>query len=119
MRKTGDIDAAFEGMTLREFVEMYIPSRTTLAPNSTFTYRHHLASMTDLLVKPMVNITYADVSQMINGMRNATSSIKGRVTLLKTLFREAVRYHVVTASPISDSCTSLAKTKPVSRNSAR
>lgn len=106
-------------MTLREFGEMYIPSRTTLAPNSTFTYRHHLASMTDLLVKPMVDITYADVSRMINGMRNATSSIKGCVTPLKTLFREAVRYHVVTASPIADSCTSLAKTKPVSRNSAR
>lgn len=70
VRKTGDINTVFEGMTL--------------APNSTFTYRHHLASMTNLLVKPMVDITYAGVSRMINGMRNATSSIKGRVTLLKT-----------------------------------
>ena len=103
MRKKGDIDAVFEGMTLREFGEMYISGRTTLAPNSIFTYRNRLASMTDLLDKPMVDITYADVSRMINGMRNAaTSSIKGRVSLLKTLFREAVRYHVVTASPISD-----------------
>lgn len=103
VRKKGDIDAVFEGMTLREFGEMYISSRTTLAPNSIFTYRNRLASMTDLLDKPMVDITYADVSRMINGMRNAaTSSIKGRVSLLKTLFREAVRYHVVTASPISD-----------------
>lgn len=84
VRKTGDINTVFEGMTLREFGEMYISSRTTLAPNSTFTYRHHLASMTNLLVKPMVDITYAGVSRMINGMRNATSSIKGRVTLLKT-----------------------------------
>lgn len=103
VQKTGDIDAVFEGMTLREFGDMYISGRTTLAPNSIFTYRHRLASMTDLLDKPMVDITYADVSRMINGMRNAaTSSIKGRVSLLKTLFREAVRYHVVTASPISD-----------------
>lgn len=67
VRKTGDIDAVFEGMTLRKFGEMYIYSRTTLAPNSTFTYRRHLASMTDLLVKPMVGITCADVSRMING----------------------------------------------------
>lgn len=102
VRKTGDIDTVFEGMTLREFGEMYISSRTTLAPNSIFTYRHHLSSMAALLDKPMVDITYADVSRMINGMRTATSSIKTCVTLLKTIFREAVRYHVVTASPISD-----------------
>ncbi len=102
VRKTGDIDTVFEGMTLREFGEMYISGRTTLAPNSIFAYKHRLFSMADLLDKPMVDITYADVSRMINGMRHANSSIKGCVTLLKTLFREAVRYHVVTASPISD-----------------
>lgn len=102
VRKNGDIDAVFKGMTLREFGEMYISGRTTLAPNSIFTCRHHLSSMADLLDKPMVDITYADVSQMINSMRNATSSIKTCVTLLKTIFREAVRYHVVTSSPISD-----------------
>ena len=44
VQKTGDIDAVFEGMTLREFGEMYISGRTTLAPNSIFTYRNRLAS---------------------------------------------------------------------------
>nr|DAM02010.1 MAG TPA: hypothetical protein [Caudoviricetes sp.] len=46
VRKKGDIDAVFEGMTLREFGEMYISGRTTLAPNSIFAYKHRLASMT-------------------------------------------------------------------------
>ena len=102
VKKTGDIDAIYDGITLREFGEIYLQDRPTLAPNSLFLYRKHLKAMPSLLDKPMADITYLDVSRLVSSFRHSPNTVKSRVTFLKMLFKAAVKYHVIGVNPIAD-----------------
>ncbi len=102
VKKKGDIDATYEGITLREFGEIYLSDRTTLAPNSLFLYRQHLKAMLPLLDKPMADITYMDISHLVSTFRRSPNTIKSRVTFMKMLFKAAVRYRVIAVNPIAD-----------------
>lgn len=102
VKKTGDIDPLKEGMTLREFSDFYLSGRKDLAQNSIRFHQLMIRTAGALSDKPMMDITYADVYQKLQSLPNAEATKRGWIRTMKHLFREAVRYHVVGASPISE-----------------
>ena len=102
IRKTGDLDPARAGMTLKEFSDMYLNNRSDLAANSSLTYRNLANLAGELADKPMKDITYVDVSECLTRLDKSVKTKKLFVWYLQLLFREAVRYKVVPSSPIEE-----------------
>ena len=101
-RKAGDIDPVNEGMTLREFSDLYLSGRKELAENSLMLYEWMTSVSGSLLDKPMMDITYTDMFTRLHTLPFGENTKKGWVRHMKHLFKEAVKYRVISISPISD-----------------
>lgn len=102
VRKAGDIDPVNEGMTLREFSDLYLSGRKELAENSLMLYEWMTSVSGSLLDKPMMDITYTDMFTRLHTLPFGENTKKGWVRHMKHLFKEAVKYRVISISPISD-----------------
>ncbi len=102
VRKVGDIDPINEGMTLEEFISVFLAGRRDLSYNTIAFYRRTEKLCGSLLRKPLTDITYADVYQRLQMLPHTEMVKVGWLRFLKMIFREAKKYRAVGASPIED-----------------
>lgn len=91
-------------MTLHEFIEMFLADRKNeLADNTIRSYKPLQKRFKPLFKKAMKDITYTDCIKAISCLDGySQTTIKQSITQLKTLFKFAVRYKVVSHNPIAD-----------------
>lgn len=91
-------------MTLNEFIEMFLADRKNELSDNTMTgYKMLTRRFKSLSKKVMKDITYTDCIKAISGLDGYSQmTIKQSVTQLKTLFKYAVKYKVITHNPIAD-----------------
>lgn len=101
------LDEELEGITFKEFAEMYIENlKIYKEPNTVLTYEQTIAKFEKLADTELSKITPVHVQKCIDDMVRAglkPTTVKAHATRLKTIFKNAVApYRVITDNPASE-----------------
>lgn len=99
------INTETKDITLSEFLDIYLSDKShELTYNTKTTYKNTIHHLSELPKKPINKITFSDCMKEISGMspHYSDSTITSTVVFLKTLFKQAIRYKIISISPLNE-----------------
>lgn len=101
------LDAELEGITFKEFTEMFIENmKLYKEPNTVISYGQTVNKFSSLAKMELSKITSVHVQKCVDEMVRTglePSTVKAHTTRLKTIFKNAIKpYRIITENPVSD-----------------
>lgn len=99
------INTETKDVTLSEFLGIYLSDKShELTYNTKVTYKYTIHRLSNLPKKPINKITFSDCIKEISALSShySDNTIKSTVIILKTLFKQAIRYKIISVSPLNE-----------------
>jgi len=97
------VDKALKGITLKEFCDIYLKTKKSVANNTKRIYRCAVNSLRDVAKKPVHKITYIDLQNAVSEWKIKPDTQKQYKAKLNIIFRAAVRpYGLIATNPLTD-----------------
>lgn len=99
------INTETKDITLSEFLDIYLSDKShELTYNTKVSYTNVIHKLSELPGKPISKITFADCMKEISALspHYSDNTIKTTVIILKILFKQAIRYKIISVSPLNE-----------------
>jgi integrase len=96
------VNVAYKDITLNEFAAFYATQRTDLAVSTHLAYTERMRMIPKLAKMKIRDITYIDIAAQFAALTFSQRTIDALLSTIRALFKAAVKYHIIAASPAAD-----------------